>query len=131
MKKIIFFVFALFFLLGSMLLPFGNFSFMNKLPQMYAHCLQEDKNMQVIDFVSDHLLDIDGLFDKHKNGDEQKPHNPIPFQHTVQSPTPALTPFLFELKLELALSNEINIISSDQKNSSQEFFSSIFRPPIA
>lgn len=53
---------------------------------MYHHCkATEDKDMSSIDFLTDHLLNIDGIFDKHDNGDEQKPHQTPSSQHHVQS----------------------------------------------
>ncbi|MBK8586688.1 MAG: hypothetical protein IPN88_15185, partial [Bacteroidetes bacterium] len=52
---------------------------------MYQHCqATEDKDMTPLDFVTDHLINIDGLFDKHSNGDEQKPHSPIQNRHISQ-----------------------------------------------
>ena len=49
---------------------------------MYAHCkTTEDKDLSVLDFISDHLINIDGLFDAHNNGDHQKPHKPFNFNH--------------------------------------------------
>ena len=48
---------------------------LNEIPEMYHHCKStEDKDMTPLDFITDHLVNIDGLFDKHENGDEQKPH---------------------------------------------------------
>ena len=49
---------------------------------MYSHCkATEDKDMTPVDFVTDHLVNIDCLFDKHDNGDRQKPHTPISLTH--------------------------------------------------
>ena len=56
----------------------GDFSMLNELPEMYSHCkATEDKDMTPLDFITDHLVNIDGLFDKHENGDKQKPHSPF------------------------------------------------------
>jgi hypothetical protein len=60
----------------------GDFSFGGELAAMYHHCkVHEDKDLTPFDFVTDHLLQIDGMFDKHCNGDRQKPHTPPPLQH--------------------------------------------------
>ncbi len=49
---------------------------------MYDHCkLNEDADLNLVDFVFDHLMGIDGSFDKHDGGDEEKPHSTTPFQH--------------------------------------------------
>ena len=37
--------------------------------------------MTPVDFITDHLVNIDCLFDKHENGDSQKPHTPISLTH--------------------------------------------------
>ena len=42
--------------------------------------------MTPFDFIKDHLINIDGLFDKHEDGDDQKPHSPIQF-HNQHSQT--------------------------------------------
>ena len=71
-----------YFFLGSMVLPQGDFSVLPQLPKMYQHCKSvEDADMNLIDFVFDHLMGIDGSFDQHENGDHEKPHSTTPFQH--------------------------------------------------
>ena len=41
--------------------------------------------MTAFDFITDHLLNIDCLFDAHNKDDEQKPHQPYPLhQQTFQ-----------------------------------------------
>jgi hypothetical protein len=48
---------------------------LGELPDMYRHCkATEDGDMGPIDFLTDHLINFDGTFDKHANGDQQKPH---------------------------------------------------------
>ena len=82
MKQITSILILSYFLSGIFLLPQGDFSVMPDLPKMYQHCkLTEDADMNLMDFVTDHLLDIDGSFDKHDCGDAQKPHSSAPFQH--------------------------------------------------
>ncbi len=60
----------------------GDFSVLNDIPKMYQHCkATEDKDMTPFDFITDHLINIDCLFDKHENGDSQKPHAPYQYHH--------------------------------------------------
>ena len=74
-----------YFGLGSMILPLGDFRTLADIPKMYVHCQTvEDTDMNAWDFVKDHLLNWDSLFDKHDNGDKQKPHTPIPFTSVPQ-----------------------------------------------
>jgi hypothetical protein len=70
-----------FYLLGSLLLPMGDFATLQELPQMYHNCkATEDKDMTIFDFLTDHLFNIDSIFDDHKN-DDQKPHQTNQFPH--------------------------------------------------
>ena len=119
-----------FYSFGILCLPMGDFSALQDLPEMYQHCqATEHKDMTPLDFVTDHLINIDGLFDKHSNGDEQKPHSPIQNRHisqilAFQFPTAfnfKAANIFFEKKLHLFHSE--NFIKS-------EYISKIFRPPI-
>lgn len=81
-----------YFLFGSLCLPNGDFSYIVDLPDMYRHCkAAEDHDMGPIDFLTDHLINIDGVFDKHTNGDHQKPH-----QNTEAFRTSSAVSFLHE-----------------------------------
>ena len=51
-----------FYSFGILCLPMGDFSALQDLPEMYQHCqATEDKDMTPLDFVTDHLINIDGL----------------------------------------------------------------------
>jgi hypothetical protein len=70
------------FLISTICAPGGDFSLLSQLPVLYEHCKSaEDPDMNLLDFITDHLLNIDGIFDKHLPGDDQKPHQPFQFQH--------------------------------------------------
>jgi hypothetical protein len=75
------------FLISVLFLPEGDFSLLTQLPALYQHCkATEDPDMDFIDFITDHLINIDGIFDKHLAGDDQKPHQPFQFrflQHNI------------------------------------------------
>ena len=65
LKRIALLTIALYLLGGFLLLPSSNFSSMIRLPQMYNHCkATEDKEITVLDFVTEHLLGIDGNLEK-------------------------------------------------------------------
>lgn len=130
MKKATTLILLFYFLFGTFCLPMGNFSEISNLSEMYRHCkLTEDKDMSLADFITDHLINIDSLFDQHKNGDEQKPHHPTTTSH-------------FQLdRLLLKESFELNMVSlllvdtsKIGQSESRYAFCSIrflFRPPIA
>jgi len=72
------------FFVSTICVPEGDFSLLPQLPALYRYCkATEDSNMNFIDFLTDHLINIDSIFDKHLPGDDQKPHRPFQF-HNVQ-----------------------------------------------
>lgn len=84
--------------------------------------------MTAIDFVTDHLLNIDSIFDKHEKGDEQKPHQPKPTKHQVQTIVSFVTYFTmtlvhFHSDVEKLPNFTENFLPSD-------YITKIFRPPI-
>jgi len=119
-----------YYLFGTFCLPIGDFSSITMLPEMYIHCKQtEDKDMTPLDFVTDHLVNIDALFDQHSNGDEQKPHSPVRVHHVSLELIPLVQP------AKILPSNpfiEKTPISRFNEHSAQSGHpSSVFRPPIA
>lgn len=96
---------------------------------MYAQCKStEDKDMTIFDFVTDHLVDVDFIFDQHENEDEQKPHTPIQFQHLQ------LQTIFWQATIELSLAKPAEIktpqASIPRRLIPSEYISKIFRPPI-
>lgn len=119
-----------FYSFGTFCLPMGDFSALQDLPEMYQHCkATEDKDMTPLDFLTDHLINIDGLFDKHNNGDEQKPHSPSQNQHISQ-----LVAFQFPTVFSFKTANIFFVKQSHLYHSDNfiksEYISKIFRPPI-
>jgi hypothetical protein len=118
-----------FYSFGTFCLPLGDFSVLQDIPEMYRHCkATEDKDMTPFDFLTDHLVNIDGLFDKHENGDEQKPHTPMQGHHHGQLQVTFISYFAFSITtFHFTFVNPamptVNFIQSD-------CISKIFRPPI-
>lgn len=125
-------LFLVFYALGTIFLPLGDFATLQDIPAMYKHCkATEDKDMTVFDFVTDHLINIDGVFDKHNNGDKQKPHSPIQNQHPAQVTTfQAVAVFSFKARPIYPTEKKVFYIPSENHFTS-EYISKIFRPPIA
>lgn len=128
MKRFAILAILLYYVLGTLLLPEGNFAALPALPDMYAHCKQhEDKDMNWMDFIKDHLVNIDCIFDPHEDGDDQKPHQPYDFsnQNSIQL-------FVFKT-FESEVAHFSGIILTkvfhwvDFKR--QEFHPGIFKPP--
>ncbi len=120
--------FAFYYLLGTVLLPGGDFSILPKLPAMYENCkLTEDKVMGPVDFITDHLINIDGVFDSHGQGDEQRPHQ----NHNRVSTNSTL--FVFNLAQYCQYLNSFIEVPGFSPNIQKPILdgisSDIFRPP--
>lgn len=102
---------------------------MADLPRMYQHCkATEDKDMTPFDFVTDHLLNIDGLFDKHDNGDTQKPHTPFQFHRTTMQTFVVAPQIKVSIRKPNAGDHAIPLHAESVYTSG--YSSSVFRPPI-
>ena len=60
----------------------GDFSSLQDIPDMYRYCKSTEKSdMTLFGFVTGHLLNLDGMSDKHDRHDTQKPHTTPPKHH--------------------------------------------------
>ena len=84
--------------------------------------------MTPIDFLTDHLINIDCLFDKHGNGDEQKPHTPFHFHH-LQFQNYFTLHELKTTSTNVSLVKKVVPIYKETIYCSH-FLSLVFRPPI-
>lgn len=131
--KNIFNIFIAFYSMGTIVLPSSDFSIIGNLPKIYEHCkTTEDKDMTPMDFITDHLINIDGIFDKHQNGDEQKPHKSLEYNihHSTFVFIQEFKYFEFKNSKEFVSPDQIKI--SNYKNTLYSYNAvfSIFRPPI-
>lgn len=121
------FFLSLYYLSGNILLQ-GNFAALQELPDMYAQCkTEEDPDMNLFDFVTDHLLNLDGLFDAHGDDDHQKPHQPVPFHHHNPFWTFAILDHSDMLRFPESNLTQPAISFSD--GDPVAYHSDIFRPP--
>ncbi|MGV9004565.1 hypothetical protein [Flavobacterium sp.] len=132
MKKYIHISILLYYLLGTFLLPMGDFATLQDLPKMYENCkAKEDKDMTLADFITDHLLNIDGIFDKHEQGDEQKPHKAtgFTFNHSITQLCQEIE--FFNIKKPKQIAAESILISKfEHANYSFDYCSLLLKPPI-
>jgi hypothetical protein len=118
-----------FFCFGTIFLPNGDFSVLKEMPEMYQNCKQtEDKDMTFVDFITDHLINIDGCFDNHDKGDQQKPHK-YTFHSQVhfQICNPIQNIEFVNKTVSIYSNNDFNFY---QSSNSDCYKSSILRPPI-
>ncbi len=132
MKTILFQFFITFYSLGAVFSPMSDFSVIGDLPKMYNHCKDtEDLDMTPLDFVTDHIINIDSLFDSHDHGDKQKPHKSI--DYTIHH---SITSFYQEIKTiefkttRFLMSTSVLISKYENSLYFHKPLFSIFRPPI-
>ncbi|MEO8069006.1 MAG: hypothetical protein ABI599_15020 [Flavobacteriales bacterium] len=116
--------------LGALLLG-GNFGMLVGLPSMYAHCkANEDKDLGPLDFITDHLVCIDALFDSHPPGDEQRPHSGKNQHYTsIQSYTALNKPIT---RVAATLFTPSLMLRGEVPDCYRfEFSALVFRPPCA
>lgn len=122
-------LFLTYYFFGTFCLPQGDFSVIADLPKMYQHCkATEDKDMTPFDFIKDHLMNIDGLFDKHEDGDDQKPHSPIQFHNQHTQTIFVIQQFKGSFTKPIAFKNNFPIYTECFYYS--DYTPSVFRPPI-
>ena len=115
------------FAISLVCVPEGDFSLLSQLPTLYHHCKEtEDIDMNFIDFITDHLINIDGIFDKHLPGDNQKPHQPFQF-HNVHE-------FVYVASyIQTNLTTPVHQLKKSDPSSNNSFHSDflayVFHPP--
>ena len=129
-KKALAYFFSFYFLLGSILLPLGDFSLIKDLPRMY-HAYEKiaDPNERgVVDFIGDYLLGGKAIFGHNKNDIPENGQSNIQFQHAagfcsiVSNQSQTITTIVAD-----AVITHPNI--SIPINTS-EFHNELFRPPL-
>ncbi|MBS1771352.1 MAG: hypothetical protein JST82_00740 [Bacteroidetes bacterium] len=133
MQKIAIILFLSIYSMGTLLCPLGDFSFLANLSGMYDLCKEEDHDIDAVDFVFEHLLNLEDVSEQFEEHDSnEKPHQPFQFSHTIsqvvitigkplqiefQKPCPApCTKTSFPLLNDHFLQNN--------------FLSQVFHPPI-
>jgi hypothetical protein len=82
-KKVLAYFISFYFLLGSIILPLGDFSLIRDLPQMYhAYEKLADPNERgMADFIGDYLLGGKAIFGHNKNDIPESGQSNVQFQH--------------------------------------------------
>jgi hypothetical protein len=128
-KSIVAICLATFFLSGSILLPLGDFSLMNDLPQMYRSYTKIVKEEpDVIDFIGDYLMNGKELLGHNQHDAPQKQDTAIQFQHQANSLNIVLIQLYFPV---------LNIAETYKKYAIQQqiiqtstYQNKLFRPPL-
>ena len=113
----------------------GDFSTLVHLPDMYSHCKEtEDPDLNLADFVGEHLMNLDMIFEAHpsEEEDDDKPHQAVPFvfQNQVTPLTEKITTFEFKNTSPFVSCFEIETIGFKNQIYLYNPNFSIFSPPI-
>ena len=130
MKRLLHIFFFLYYLVGSMVLPMGNFSAVADIPEMYQHCkTNEDTNLTAVKFLTEHLVNTDGLFNKFDHRHAQKPHKPFHSHMQHNSYQVAVKNLLTAIVEICPFEENITHRSIYSENYRFEQIYSIFHPP--
>ena len=111
----------------------GDFSTVAHLPEMYAHCKEtEDPDLNILDFVGEHLMNLDGIFEPHGEADDDKPHETVVFVSQNQTISLNEAILTFEFKNNSPLVGFFSLEKIGFKKLSYFYNPNfyIFRPPI-
>jgi hypothetical protein len=119
-----------YFVGGTMLLPEGDFSTLPDLPKMYADCKNlEDPDMDLPDFITEHLLEVDGIFEQNTIPEpDEKPHQPVQFHHQFVQISFASRQFRVELHQPVITVRQLATQTAEVYLAG--YTVSVFRPPI-
>ncbi len=118
---------------GTLFCPLGDFAYMQYLPEMYAHCAQEDPDINAADFVFEHLMNLEDVFSHFENdADEgERPHQPFLPTQVVQHVVVMNNAFYFTGDRKIVISPEkAKYPLRDEQWAPVNYLSDIFRPPI-
>ena len=130
MLKIPAILLLIYFLSGTIFLPQGDFSTLPDMPKMYVQCKNvEDTDMDLSDFITEHLMDINGIFGIEEHDVNDKPHQPIQLHHHLAPITFAAQ----QIKIEFCLpdAEPTKAIATANNICLSDYTANVFRPPIA
>ena len=121
-----------YFVAGTMFLPEGDFSTLPDLPKMYADCKNfEDPDMNLSDFVTEHLFEINGMagvFPEQADEPNERPHQPVQFHH--QFVRISFVAKQFKIELQQPVAEAPQLIAHTDMVYLSDYTVSVFRPPI-
>jgi hypothetical protein len=111
------YVLSCYFLIGSIILPLGDFSLVRDLPQMYKayQKLAPQAEQGVVDFVGDYLLNGKAILGHNKHDTPERGKSNVQYQHAAT--------FCSIVSVYERLSKSLPVDTSD-------FHGQLFRPPL-
>jgi hypothetical protein len=123
-------VLSVYFLLGSTLLPKGDFSLMADLPNMYEQykAIDDPQDISILDFVSDYLLNGEAIFKTDVYNGHNIPYNTVQFAHQAKTISCILLAFSLPA-VSIQIIHNLYVL----KNDNAYIYlccNEVFRPPL-
>jgi len=119
-----------FFLLGSTILPLGDFSLIRDIPAMYANYTKvaDPAEIDPIDFIGDYLLQGKEIFGNNPKDKTPANNNSLQFQHQAN----ALNIVFLQTPITLFIAPESEIAHPLFRANfrTSDFRDELFRPPL-
>jgi hypothetical protein len=116
------------FFISTVSVPESDFTLLGQLPALYHHCKEtEDEDMSFMDFITDHLININSIFNMHDTNDAQKPHQPFRFEHLQH--IVAYEPVYSNLDIAIPLFQHRSIYLLRAVSIHSDYISCMFHPP--
>lgn len=134
MRRVVFILLSCAYTLGSLCTPLGDFSYMPNLPKMYEQCKAEDPDINALDFVCEHLLNLEDVMAQFEGEEEDKhesPHQPFQLVHAASQITLAVSkPMIFEpIQMVFIADKCIKYPLLDDRFTPDNYPFEIFHPP--
>jgi len=121
-----------FYTLGTLLCPLGDFAYLDHLPEMYAQCAGEDPDMDVADFIFEHMMNLEDVMNHFENETEEheKPHQPFQQVQLTQQIIAITAPVRFEPVLkQVSLYEKVAYPAYNEQFMPSSYLSEVFHPP--
>lgn len=132
MRQFIIILFMSCYSIGNILLPDIGVS---ALHSMYKQCAEEDPDINIPDFVFEHLLHLPDYFEQgeeHEEEEHEKPHQPFHITGATCSIAVNIPePICFQCKPAMEYYTTEKVTSLYLVHMPQGCFSNVFRPPAA
>ena len=122
-----------FYSIGTVLCPLGDFRYMQHFNEMYDQCAEEDPDINIADFVFEHLMNLEDVIAQFENETEEneKPHQPFQQVQVMQQVVVMNASFRFECSPKVIISKEDTVYPIyNDGHTPAHYLSEIFHPPI-
>jgi len=129
MNRVVVSLFLVYYSIGTLLFPMGDLSYLRDLPQMYRHCATEDPDINLCDFVVEHLMNIQDHDEQEREHD--KPHQPVYSHSPVQLMATCSQQLIWLRQTTESHYMRVGYPITQHSDFNDAYLANVFRPPIA